>query len=220
MAEFHGDKYLSKAVCTVIEQLPVTSFVETGTCRGNTTEFIASKYDLPIFTCDIDSKYYEISKKRLEKYSNVEIRSMSSEKYIKELIERKVLGDFPFFFLDAHPTCQPWLKYVPLSDEVKLISSLKRAVILIDDFKIPSQPQFGYNSYDSGEIGINMIKNALDENNNYQFLIPTYKFPEMPTNIYRGHIFIFQNCPASFQRIIEIDFIRQNYKAVSIDELE
>ena len=220
MKPFHGDEYLLQMVQIILEKLSVTSFVETGTGNGYTTEFIVSHYNLPIFTCDIDEERYQLAKARLQQYLHVEIKNCSSEKYIQELIERRILGELPFFFLDAHPTAQPELKYIPLPDEVKLIGSLSKAIILIDDFELPSQPQFGYNVYTGKIIGVEMIESSLGEENDYEFLIPVYTLKNMPKNIYRGHVFIFQNAGDCLEKIMGIPFVKENYKLVSIDELK
>ena len=130
------------------------------------------------------------------------------------------MGKLPFFFLDAHPTAQPELEYIPLPDEVKLISSLSKAIILIDDFELPSQPQFGYNVYTGKVIGVEMIESSLSEENNYEFLMPVYTLKDMPKNIYRGHVFRFQNSGDCLETIMSILFVKENYKLVGLDELK
>lgn len=48
--------------------------VETGTFHGTTTAFVAEHFDGPIFTCEIDRRWFLSAQTNLERYPNVQIR--------------------------------------------------------------------------------------------------------------------------------------------------
>lgn len=151
---FHGNKILRTLVGDVIRLAGVTSFVETGTCTGITTECMALLFPkLPIFSCEIDPQYYAGSVERLRPHGNVKIAMESSEKFITRLIAEKSLGDMPMFFLDAH-----WYDYWPLVDEVAVISSLPKFAVIVDDFRVPGQGQFETSAGGGGTPGVHRTK--------------------------------------------------------------
>lgn len=150
---FHGNTILKNIVTDFIN-LNVTSFLETGTHTGITTEYIAQlKSDLPVYSCEVDKEYYESSLTLLSKFKNIHLSLESSEKFIQRLINEKTLGDLPMFFLDAH-----WYDYWPLKDEIKEITKLDKFIILVDDFGVPNQPQFENDAGGGGSIGVHRKK--------------------------------------------------------------
>ena len=150
---FHGNKLLQNIVKQIIEKKKVSSFIETGTYDGRTTSFIAEHFDkLQIYSCDIDEKIYNFAKKALSKYKNVKLFLESSEKFIEKLLKKdseNSIGSLPMFFLDAH-----WYDYWPLKDEMKLITSLEKFIVLVDDFEVPGKPEFGNDNGGGGTIGV------------------------------------------------------------------
>lgn len=151
---FHGNRILRRMVADMIKACGVTSFVETGTCTGITTEYMASSFpSLPIFSCEIDPQYYGPSSARLRVYKNITVSLESSEKFIARLVSEKTLGDFPMFFLDAH-----WFDYWPLPDEIAAIATLPKSITLVDDFMVPGQGQFEHDNGGGGTIGVNRTK--------------------------------------------------------------
>src|SRR3989344_8645991 len=128
----HADIAWQGLVKNILKIFPVTSIVETGTCRGTTTDFFASNFSGSIFTCEIMGLYYRESRHRLKKYPHVRGFKESSPRMLVRLQGRGLYGDLPLFFLDAH-----WYNYWPLIDELQIIKALPRAIIMIDDFKVP-----------------------------------------------------------------------------------
>ena len=82
----------------------------------------------------------------------------------------------PFFYLDAH-----WQHYWPLRTELKHISDAGvRCAIVIDDFEVPGQPQFGFDIDGGGEViaglacNLDYVRASLGPQNRYKVLFPKY----------------------------------------------
>lgn len=89
---------------------------------------------------------------------NVRFVHGSSEKALARMVETgEVKADNnPFFYLDAH-----WNDYWPLRDELSVVLSLDRAIVVIDDFEVPDHPEWGYDIYKGEPCGISVIKDLL-----------------------------------------------------------
>ena len=123
----------------IIKKYPVTSFVETGTYRGDTAHFMARKYpDLPIYTCEIDEKFWKIATRRLKNYRNAKAIIGDSVTSLKR--HSLSFGDFPLFFLDAHAMFN-WREPNPLMEELKAIKeNFKNARVIVDDVETDNCP--------------------------------------------------------------------------------
>lgn len=204
---FHDDPVLREMILKILGGFPISSFVETGTYRGYSSGYIASNYKGPIYTCELIGKFYRESKKNLRQYPNVNIYRGSSKKFIDSL-EGK-MGSLPFFFLDAH-----WYEYWPLLDELESIKKIDKAIILIDDFKVPDA-EFGYdNGVYQGNVvdsDINFISPKLT-GAKYDILFPAY-----PGKNKRGYVFLFKNI-GEFENFGKDDFVRKNYKSANAQQ--
>jgi predicted O-methyltransferase YrrM len=157
MSGFHGNRVHHQVVDGLIKECGVTSFIETGTHYGATTKHIAQRHpDLPVFSCEINDEYFRESSKRLQAFPNIKVFQESSEKFVARLVSEGVLGDLPMFFLDAH-----WHDYWPLKDEVSIVGSLPRFVLMVDDFAVPGRPWFETSAGGGGTIGVH--RQAKDE---------------------------------------------------------
>jgi len=221
---FHGDRVFQELISILVRDLHVTSFVETGTYMGESTTYVASRWHiLPIFTCEINHKFFYKAKQRLEKFKNVGISATSSQEYIQLCIRDNRVGNLPLFFLDAH-----WYNYWPLEDEVKIIaSSCPTAIIIIDDFEVPDRSDFGYDIGGGGSrefsgktvidqriCGLALIKSKLEQRNVYHALLPCYEEKDAFENrngAFRGYIVIFQNIEDKFKFFKEKPFVLHNY---------
>lgn len=204
---FHGDEIWKSLVKKMLDMIPVTSVVETGTFRGDTTMYLAALYTKAIYTCEVVGMYYRGSKQRLAKHSHVVPLHGSSQKLLGDLIHGEKLGGTPFFFLDAH-----WYGYWPLKDEMELVRTLPRAIIMVDDFKVPGRPYFGYDVQEKNgvvtEADINYLAPMLLQGKS-RVLFPRYG---TPTSSLRGHIVIFQNMPSEFDAFYADSFVREHYE--------
>jgi hypothetical protein len=128
---------------------PVKAFIETGTFRGETSFLVAVQTDLPIYTCDLNPEYHCFAKDVLTGFDDrVTMVLDDSPSFLRSLLVEHTIAN-PFFHLDAH-----WYKDIPLREELRtiLLSGLEDFVIMIDDFKVPTDSGFGFDRY--GEISM------------------------------------------------------------------
>jgi len=213
---FHGDSEFRNLIRQIISNLPVSSFVETGTYMGDSTSYVAKlNRNLPIFSCEINDDFFGVGKRQLEGFENVELHKSSSPEFIENLLESNRLGDLPVFFLDAH-----WYSYWPLEDEINIISSSGMScVIVIDDFKVPGRPEFVYSKYRiDGEkkvSGFELIKPTMNRKNTYNVLFPSYSkgsaFSKGKMGQLAGHVVIFQNLESEFKSFKKLDAVSRSY---------
>lgn len=201
----HGDSTRQELTKSILNTLPVTSIVETGTYKGTTAEFFARNFSGPIFTCEVVGLYFRESLRRLRKYPNLKLIKKSSPDMLGFLREQNSYGKLPFFYLDAH-----WYDYWPILDEMRIIKSLPGAIVMIDDFEVPGRPELGY---DVQEVSGKTIKNNLEfiskylDSRNDRVFFPTYR-KEIP----RGYVMIFHNVGNQLPRLENLDFFAANYQ--------
>ena len=209
----HGDKIHLNTLRKIIKEHGISSIVETGTYLGYATELFAKTFpDLQIYTCEINKDFYLKAKKNLAEIKNVHVYNESSPEFIESLIKNDLLGDRPFFYLDAH-----WLDDWPLEKELQLISKkIKTAVISIDDFKVYNDNRFVFDKYKDKECSLELVAPNLKKNNEYQVLFPHYGKEELykdkiihPDLI--GYVIIFQNMAREFESLKKNNFIKRYY---------
>lgn len=169
---FHGDQYLLNLVNFLLLKSDI--FIETGTRRGDSLKYVADSYkNLKLFSCEPNKEFYEIAKTKLEGYNKCTIYNELSQNFLPKILETYDLNEnLSFFFLDAHGKGFDW----PLREEVDLIThNLKKAIILIDDFKVPNNPQFEYDVYNNQECKMSYIKDRLNSERFYELIYPKYK---------------------------------------------
>jgi predicted O-methyltransferase YrrM len=161
------------------------NYVETGTYLGLTTHFFASKAKsrgASVFSCEINSEYYRIAQRTVGGMSNVSLHHGDSVDFLRSL-SAQVLAAVNFVYLDAH-----WYKYLPLRDELSIISKWPNTVVMIDDFKVPFDKDFGWDKYDDErEICLRYIADSIGSSAVY---FPNYAAAEEGVDIARGYCII------------------------------
>ena len=224
MRAFHGDRCYQKLVLSICSQLPISSFVETGTHFGNTTEYMANAITLPIFTCEVKESYFHSSAERLKQYKNVKVFQASSEQVISQAIDQKLLGPLPFFYLDAH-----WYDYWPLLDEIEVITSrVPRCIVIIDDFQVPGCPEYvfceggggsaefsGRTTVDNRICNFDLIQAKLNYPAKYEVLYPRYSreeaFGPSDSGTLIGYVAMFKNLELECKPLMDQRFIKDHF---------
>ena len=157
-----------------------TAFVETGTLWGDTCLWITKRRpNIPIYTCEINSKAIAVSRDKFVGYDQIHSYSMSSEKFIPFIAGK--LGNLPIFYLDAH-----WGVYWPILDELRAIGVHHHyAYIVIHDFQVPGIP--GYQGQ-FDKLNAEYIRPALSPNHTYSVFYPSRYIPGKS-----GFAVLFQN---------------------------
>ena len=134
-----------------------SSFVETGTLYGNTAGYTNRVFKTPVFTAELNSTHYLVSKANLVWARGVTQYKASSPDFLNQVCQGSVIGDNPMFYLDAH-----WNEFMPLPDELTIIAeNCEKAVILIDDFMVPWDDRFLYDEYPDIRIDVEIINRWL-----------------------------------------------------------
>lgn len=215
---FHRDAIYRHLVLDLLGAFPFTSFVETGTYHGYSTELVASTYpNLPTYSSEGVQKTYETALRYLKKFPNIRLANASSDQWIEGLLKTGELGQMPLFYLDAH-----WQSYWPLRTELTHISqSGLKAVIVIDDFEVPGHPEFGFDidggaEQTAGEkCNLDYIRPSLGRQNQYKAFFPKYTsadaFGKNRMGQLRGQIAIFQNMNAEYEAAQKLPLIQKYY---------
>lgn len=180
---FNGDVFAINKVIHLKEKFGLTNCVETGTCFGSTTMALATIFDT-VTTIENNRIYYYMAMNRLLKVRNIEFVKGDSSQVLLKHIEK--MTDKTFIFLDAH-----WEKSCPLIDELIQIGNAKiRPVIMIHDFKVPNEPELGYDSYNGIPFTFDYIKKQIERIYGFNGYDVDYNSKEMAGGAMRGIIYI------------------------------
>lgn len=119
-------------------------------------------------------RFAAFSRKRLEDFPKVRIEINNSVDGLKEITED--FSKVTLFYLDAH-----WYDYLPLRDEYLLIrEKFPKAVIVIDDFKVPHDEVYTYDDYGPDmALTLEYMQPAFDK-------APAIFFPNVPAKYETG----------------------------------
>lgn len=157
----------------VLKKLEITTFVETGTFLGETTEEMA-RTGLDVFTVELDERRKHFLAEKLQHYPLVHLTIGDSRDFLRALVsEPRCPLQTVLFYLDAH-----WNADLPLREEVEfIVKTWRRSVIVIDDFQVPGDSGYGYDSYPGvGEL-------------TQDYLVPlplTHFWPKLPSKQENG----------------------------------
>jgi hypothetical protein len=199
---FNGQLQRAAVFHAVVKSCGISAIVETGTYRATTTEYIARTFSGPVYTCESNRRYFHYSRRRLSRRTNVEVRLLDSRLFLRELFDRKTLQCHPtLFYLDAH-----WNKDLPLVDEIELIlKGHDSAVVLVDDFEVPSDKDYRYDDYGPGKrLCLALLARFRSEMENAYF-------PAIPGKLETGRkrgCLVFTNSTDLDQKLTALSFLR------------
>jgi hypothetical protein len=144
---FNGQERRRTLFDQLLQELKIVTVVETGTFRGTTTDYMA-KAGLPVFSCELHPRYFYYSLLRLANIPNVRLERADSRYFLRELFDENRLPPGPaLFYLDAH-----WERDLPLWEEIdQIFSRHPSPVIMVDDFRVPTDSGFAYDDYGRGK---------------------------------------------------------------------
>ncbi len=122
--------------------------VETGAHRGVTTKFLAQTFRVPTLSCEIDPGYFWEARWRTLSQRRCRIFSEDTRQFLRQLRTRLTSPDCRVLvYLDAHWDPQD----LPLLEELEILQcQLRHALILVDDFRHPTDTGYGFDEYDHG----------------------------------------------------------------------
>jgi predicted O-methyltransferase YrrM len=146
---FNGQSNRVQIFKAIMAYARPAAIIETGTYLGATTYFLAG-VGLPVYSIEGNPRNYGFARARLWWKLNVKLRQGDSRAELKKLFEGPLdsLRNSPLlFYLDAH-----WDADLPLAEEIDIIfDRTPNAVVMIDDFEVPSDPGYGYDDYGPGK---------------------------------------------------------------------
>jgi hypothetical protein len=146
---FNGQTARQALFVDIIAKTQPQAIVETGTFLGVTTELMCQT-GLPVFTIELHPRNYGFARARFWRRRNVKLLHGDSRTGLRRLLDgplHSLSGLTVFFYLDAH-----WNDDLPLADEVDIVfSRCPRAVVMIDDFEVPSDAGYGFDDYGPGK---------------------------------------------------------------------
>lgn len=207
---FHGDKYLLEIISNVIAELRIDTFIETGTNVGTTLSYVARNYvNLSCFSCEPDKVAYDYAQSNLVGLHNAVIENSESNFFLENICSQVVSDKSNLlFWLDAHGYGFQW----PLKFEIEYITSFfTKAVVLIDDFKVPDMECFGYDEYQDQICSWEYIKDSLNLNNTYQIYYPNYTECTSNHHPLRGWVLIAWGNDVSFLEELNLSIKKFDY---------
>lgn len=186
----NGQKFRKKIVTEIFEKISFKYVIETGTEYGFTTKYF-SQFCENVLSIEKSKPIFKIAKKNLKNEKNVKL-ILNDSKNLKSILEtensdKKIENiDQIFFYLDAHSEDD-----YPLLDEISyIVNNYKNYILLIDDFEVPNDENYGYDSYRGKKLNIKFIRNLLTKNEVIFFpKIPSHK----ETGRLRGYTIISKN---------------------------
>jgi hypothetical protein len=165
-------------IIKLLNTLPFDAFLETGTHKGSTALLVASQTTVPVLSCEVDQAFLRTARRRLFLFgSRIKLFQSDSRAFLKT-----ALGDHslkcPFIYLDSH-----WQEDLPLRGELAIIRELAGdCVIMIDDFRVPADSGFGWDTYGSVNLEWTYIKPEFED-----FPMPlSVLYPSYPSSIETG----------------------------------
>ena len=157
-----------KKIIELLDEFHPNLIIETGTFIGSTTPLLATLFDAPVITIEINGRLAKRNTALFSKlYPDLKISQVigNSSIELKKILQKISLEQKIFVYLDAH-----WFDYLPTKDELELLISWGGDFIaLIDDFENEFDSGYGYDEYRSGfHIG----KDLIPENSGLQVFVP------------------------------------------------
>jgi hypothetical protein len=144
---FNGQQIRQTIFLELLSTFKFAAIIETGTYRGGTTQFFATRSLLPVFTVEKNPRLYCYSKRRLSYLKNVHVELNDSRVFLESIAYNpNVPKSNVFFYLDAH-----WDNNFPAFEEIEtIIRFWTSSIIMIDDFRVPGDNGYIYDDYGSG----------------------------------------------------------------------
>ncbi|MEM6531740.1 MAG: glycosyltransferase [Myxococcota bacterium] len=206
---FHGDPHYQSIVLEILGH--ATHFIETGTFLGRSTAFVADRFpSLDVFTTETSETDFALAEKRFDTRDGIQQHRLHTTEFLDtKICPRADEMKLPVFFLNAQRE-QDW----PLTRELELIQRhFRRAVIIIDRFKVPDRPEFAFDDYGGNKVcELARIRPALDESTAFQWLMPKYGIDDMgPETTLTGYAVFFHGCPEVYRSALGTDLVNRRF---------
>lgn len=155
MVPMNGDDFITKEMVRLKEIYGLKVAIETGTCFGSTSLWMAKNFPL-VLTIESNEGYQAVAKERAKNdgIGNIVFYLGLSQTVLPVILEKYNVGDDALFLLDAH-----WQHDCPLLDELKAIANYGiKPCIVIHDVKNPTDDRFGFDEYPITKEGLPLVQ--------------------------------------------------------------
>jgi len=173
----NGQLFRRKIISEILTSINFDCIVETGTEYGFSTAYF-STFNKKVFSIEKSKPLFYLAKKKLENFKKIHL-IFNDSKNIESILKEKKIDNANrvFFYLDAHHEND-----YPLLDELKFITSFyNNNLILIDDFQVPGDDGYGFDSFNGKKLNLNLISSSLI-GENYIY------FPKVSSKIETGRL--------------------------------
>ncbi len=148
---FNGQATRRKTVDLLVREFSPETLIETGTFLGFTTRCLAG-YGSHTYTVEVSPRFRYAAKFALRDLDNVTMIWGDSATAVRHLAKGSEVTR-PLAYLDAH-----WEEDVPLDAELEcLFSSWDDVLVVIDDFRVPGEPGYGYDIYNGVPLSLDEL---------------------------------------------------------------
>ena len=183
---FNGQNSRYRQIVLISEFFKPTVAIETGTYLGTSTPALAKLVSRQTYTIEFVKSFAEKSKKRFNsRFNSLNITLLQGD---SALLMKGILGELDpdtegvLAYLDAH-----WEKEIPTKNELTALASWGgNWVAIIDDFKVPGDPSYGFDQY--GEIAVDLT--LIPNSQGIQIFVPKIS-AETETGAKKGTAYVF-----------------------------
>lgn len=188
---FHGDTYLTRLVDHVLGRhvLPrAGTFLETGANIGSTLGDVVRRFpELECVSCEPDAEAFAVARRHAVVRRGVRLLLGTSQELMGVLDQdhdREQRFTRPLLaWLDAHGYGFEW----PLRDEIRFVTErFSSGFLLIDDFRVPGDPAFGWDQYQGHECSFDYVRESIADGVAYRLYYPGYTEHTSPWHPLRG----------------------------------
>jgi hypothetical protein len=153
-----------KRIVLLRNSVPDSTWFETGTYMGDTTQFLA-RHSRMVYSLEPEPALFSNAKNLFKDRGNVQILNGTSEQILPDLLP-KIAGNVSFW-LDGHYSSGITFKgaqITPIADELNCIAKnlghFNRVCVMIDDVRLFDPGQTGNAGYPSLEFLVNWAKDS------------------------------------------------------------
>jgi len=143
-AAFNRQPGRQKLFLDLVRAIRFDEIVETGTFRGDTTAFMASRSGLSVFSSEASPRHFGYSQARFAFDRRVHVVHSDSRAFLRAHFGKPDhAARTAFVYLDAH-----WGPDLPLFEETRILFALSSTiVVMIDDFQVPDDAGYSFDTY-------------------------------------------------------------------------
>lgn len=182
----NGQYYRRKIISEILNKINFDFIIETGTEYGFSTAYF-STFGKKVFSIEKSRVLFYLAKKKLKNFRNIHL-ILNDSKNIKKILNQYEIDKESkvFFYLDAHSEND-----YPILEELEFITSnYQNNLIIIDDFQVPNDDGYGFDSFNGRKLNLKLISKSLIGKNF------TY-FPKISSSIetgrLRGYVLVTNN---------------------------